>query len=93
VLLFGALGCFFLQKAVRRNASRRWGWGRTGEAAPLSRASYAVWGATFVIIGVILSGAPDLSVLPLAWLAGCIVALAATGVRDARIERKRDGAR
>jgi hypothetical protein len=91
VLLFGTLGCFFLQKALRRNASRSWGWGRTGEAAPLSRASYAVWGATFVVIGAVVSSAPDVSALSLALLAVCFVALGAAGVRDTRVEKRRHG--
>lgn len=87
VILFGALGCFFLQKAFRRSASRRWGWGRTGEAAPLSRASYAVWGATFLVIGAIVCGAREVGALSLGLLALCLVALGAAGVRDTRIHR------
>ena len=89
VLLFGGLGCFFLQKAVRRRASRRWGWGRTGAAAPLSRASYAVWGVTFLVIAAIVSGGAEVSGLLLGLLAACFVALAAAGVRDARAEKRR----
>jgi len=77
-----------LQKAIRRNASRRWGWGRFGEAAPLSRASYAVLGMTFVAMGLVLIHAPEISTPSLAFLAVCFVAVGIAGIRDARIDKR-----
>jgi hypothetical protein len=79
-----------LQKALRRGASRSWGWGRSGEAAPLSRPSYAVWGATFLVIGAVLSGAPRVEMLWLTLLVACFIALCIAGAIDVRAERKRD---
>ncbi len=67
-----ALGCFFLQKAVRRGAARSWGWERSGDVAPLSRPSYAVWGITFLVIGAVLVGVQEAKPLS---LAGSLLAL------------------
>lgn len=91
-LLFASLGCFFLQKALRRNAARNWGWGRTGEAAPLSRPSYAVWGATFLVIAEALV-APRVGALSLVVLMACLLALGVSGACDVRAERRRRGSR
>lgn len=93
VLLFVALGCFFLQKALRREIPRSWGWGRSGEAAPLSRTSYGVWGTTFLVIAALLATAPDVTAIPVALLAACLLALAVAGARDVRAERRRQGSR
>ena len=91
-MLFGALAVFFLQKALRTGAKRSWGWGRTGEAAPLSRPSYAAWGLTFLVIGVGVGWQPGAAAW--AWLFGaCFIALLVAGVVDMRAERcrARDG--
>lgn len=93
ILLFAALGCFFLQKALRRDAARSWGWGRSGEAAPLSRVSYALWGATFLVIGAVLVPAPEAEAFSLALLAACFLALVVAGALDVRAERRRHGSR
>lgn len=92
-LIFAVLGWFFLQKAFRRNAARTWGWGRTGEAAPLSRPSYAVWGTTFLVIAAILARAPRAGAMSLALLAACLLALGVSGAHDVHAERGRRDAR
>jgi len=56
--LFALLALYFLQKAVRPKARQSWGWGRTGEAAPISRTGYAVLGAIFLDISVMLAWSP-----------------------------------
>jgi hypothetical protein len=93
LLLFAALGCFFLQKALRREAARRWGWGRTGEAAPLSRPSYALWGLTFLVIAATLASAPKIGALPVALFIACFLALGVAGVLDTRAEQRRRDSR
>jgi len=92
ILLFGAMGCFFLQKALRRNAVRNWGWGRTGEAAPLSRPSYALWGFTFLVIAELVS-ARAIGALSVALFATCFIGLGVAGVLDTRAEQKRHARR
>jgi hypothetical protein len=87
--LFAGLGCFFLQKAVRRKAARTWGWGRSGEAAPLSRASYAIWGIMFLLIGGILLRGPEVEPFAVWLFALCFVALGFAGFRDVRAEDRR----
>jgi hypothetical protein len=93
ILLFASLGCFFLQKALRRNAARSWGWGRTGEAAPLSRPSYALWGVTFLVIAAALVSASKVGALSVALFAACFLALGVAGVSDVRAEQRRRDSR
>ena len=88
-LLFTALGFFFLQKAARRSAVRSWGWGRTGDGAPLSRSSYALWGATFIVIGVGILRDPRPSSFSVTLFFACFIALGISGFMDTRAERRR----
>jgi hypothetical protein len=54
ITFFILLAVFFLQKAIRPNASRSMGWGRSGGRVPVSRVGYAVWGCTFFVIAGVL---------------------------------------
>jgi len=89
LLFFLALGGYFIQKAVRQSAVRRWNWGRAGEGAPLSRTSYAIWGSTFWVIGAGIACRPDLAAIWGGVFLLCFVALFAAGLRDARAEKKK----
>ena len=92
-ILFSIAGLFFLQKAARRNAVRKWGWGRTGEAAPLSRPSYALVGAMSIIIGVGISLSPHPNSLWVTLFFVFFVALGVSGFLDTRTERRRHSSR
>jgi len=87
--LFASLGLFFIQKAIRNNAVRSWGWGRTGDAAPLSRVSYTLWGAMFILIGIIISRGPQLNILWVTVFFAFFIALGVSGFIDTRKARKR----
>lgn len=88
ILSFAAAGVYFIQKAIRPNAVRRWRWGRAGEGAPLSRTSYAIWGSMFffVAVGVALGPPGELWV---GLFLICFVMLFAVGILDTRAENRR----
>lgn len=84
MLGFAVLGVLSLQKAVRRNARRRWAWGRVGSGPPLTRRSYAIWGAAFLAIAWVLVEAPRPSRWAAAALVLCFLLILAAGFADAR---------
>jgi hypothetical protein len=86
---FGALGGFFVQKALRRGAKRTWAWGRGGSGPPLSRAAYGIWGITFICIAVVLAFAPRPPLGALLAFGLCFFALAVVGIADTRAYRRR----
>jgi hypothetical protein len=88
--LFALLALHFLQKAVRPKARQSWGWGRTGEAAPISRTGYAVLGATFLDIAVMMAwspGPPPTSLIVLFLV--CFLAALIVGFLDVRAYRRK----
>jgi hypothetical protein len=88
ILFFAAAGVYFIQKAVRPNAVRRWSWGRAGEGAPFSRTSYAIWGSMFLLIAVgVVIGPP--SELWVGLFLICFVILFAVGIRRTQAEKRR----
>jgi Flp pilus assembly protein TadB len=90
--IFALLALYFLQKAVRPRARQSWGWGRTGEAAPISRTGYGVLGVTFLDIAVMLAwapGPPPVSLIVL--FLACFLAAMVVGFLDThRYRRKRE---
>jgi Flp pilus assembly protein TadB len=87
-LLFAVLGCFFLQKAIRRGAKQSWSWGRGGGAVPVSRWGYASWAITCFAIAVVIThptAPPAASVLLL--LAGFVASLVLGFVDTRRYHR------
>jgi len=86
--LFALLAVYFLQKAVRRNAPQTWGWGRGGGEVPLSRASYAVIGVSFLDIGAMLAydGQPPIALMIVLLLG--FIAMLVMGTRDAIVWRR-----
>ena len=92
ILLTGllvSLAIFFMQKAVRPNAKRNWGWGRIGGEVPVSRIGYGIWGLTFLLIVCVLINEDKLSIVNIAVLGICLVAIIAVGFRDAWRFKKR----
>jgi len=88
--LFALLALYFLQKAVRPKARQSWGWGRTGEAAPISRTGYAVLGATFLDIAVMLAWSPGPPPTPLIVLfLVCFLTAMIVGFLDVRAYRRK----
>lgn len=92
-LLFVAAGLFSIQKAVRRNAARNWGWGRTGDAGPLSRPSYALAGTMLIIIGATIAQGPRVSPLMILLFFACFAALGIAGFIDTRRDKRRRSSR
>jgi len=91
-LLFAALGCFFLQKAVRRGAKQSWTWGRSGGEVPISRWGYAAWAMAFFSIAVIVAHPRQPPIESIVVFLASFVAIMAAGVRDTcRYNRARRG--
>jgi preprotein translocase subunit SecG len=88
VVAFGLIGLVFLDKSLRSGARRTWAWGRTGEGAPLSRVSYAVWAITFFSIAFTLSRAPQPGLGAVFAIALCFGAVVVMGFLDTRADRK-----
>lgn len=69
---------------------RRWGWGRTGEGAPLSRPSYAIVGVILLLVGYSCSApagpAPSLWV---ALMFACFIGMLVAGFVDTYLDRRR----
>jgi hypothetical protein len=89
-ILFALLALYFLQKALRPKARQSWGWGRTGEAAPISRTGYAVLGATFLDIAAMLAwtpGPPPTFLIVLFLV--CFLAVIIVGFLDTRSYRRK----
>jgi hypothetical protein len=72
-LLFVYLGCFFLQKAIRRGAKQSWSWGRGGGPVAVSRWGYASWAASFFAIAFIITQAPKPPPASVALLMACFL--------------------
>ena len=91
LLLLGGLSAFFFYCAVRPSAGRGWGWGRSGQAGPISRASYAVIGALVLCTGLLGGFSWDSLPKPLlGWLGVNLAAFFIAGLADAH--RNRHGA-
>ena len=88
IVAFGILAVVFLDKAMRRGATRTWAWGRMGEAAPLSRISYAVWAMTFIAIAFTLARAPKPGLGAAIAIGVSFVAVIVMGFADTRTYRK-----
>lgn len=89
-VLFTFLGLYFMDKALRKKARRSWGWGRTGEGAPISRTGYFVLAATFLDIGAMLAWSPGSPPITLIVLFGfCFLAILVSGFVDTRTDRRR----
>lgn len=82
VLLFAALGFFFLQTAIRRGSKQSWAWGRGGGLVALSRRSYACVAATFFSISFILAHAPSPPMESVVLFLVCFLAALCTGFID-----------
>lgn len=91
MILFALLALYFLQKAVRPKARQSWGWGRTGEAGPVSRTGYAVLGILFLDIAVMLawSPGPPPTFLIVLFLVCFLVAMV-VGFLDTRAYRRKE---
>ena len=89
IAFFILLGVFFLQKAIRPNASRSMGWGRGGGRVPVSRVGYAVWGCTFFVIAGVLIKRNDIPPMLVIALGICVLAIVGVGFRDAYLHRRR----
>jgi len=89
IAAFFAFGVFFLQKAVRPGAKRTWAWGRAGDGPPLSRSGYAVWGATFVYIALVIAYAPHPPIAAVLGFGVCFLALAGVGIMDTLADRRK----
>lgn len=86
--LFALLGCFFLQKAMRRGAKQSWGWGRVGGPVPVSRWGYASWAACFFAVAFIVTHAPEPPMASVAIFLACFLATLVIGFLDAHRYRK-----
>ena len=92
-LVVTVTGIYFLQKGIRKNAKRNWGYGRSGKAGPISRGGYVFWGLEFLALGVFSAA---LSAKNPPWdreLSGvgvmaCFVAFLATGITDLALWRR-----
>jgi len=93
ILGFVLLGGLFLYEALRRGASRTWSWGRGGNAAPLSRAAYSVWGITLLCIAWVLTQAPQPAPLAALALLGCLIAIVVVAIADTRVRCRPHGPR
>jgi len=82
--LFALLGCFFLQKAVRRGAKQSWSWGRGGGPVPVSRWGYACWAASFFTIAYIVSHGPSVHPAAVVTFLVCFFATLGVGFLDTR---------
>ena len=89
IIFFILLAFFFLQKAIRPNARRSLGWGRSGGKVPVSRLGYAVWGSTFIAIAVTLIKSDDPPSILMIILVGCVLGIVGVGMRDSYLHRKR----
>ena len=89
IAFFILLSVFFLQKAIRPNARRTLGWGRSGGEVPVSRVGYAVWGSTFIVIAGVLLKRNDPPLVLLIVLGVCVLAIVGIGVRDSYLHRRR----
>ena len=87
--LFALLALYFLDKAVRTGARRSWGWGRTLEAAPISRTGYAVISLTFLDIAAMLAWSPRPPRVLIVVFLVCFLTLGVIGHRDTREYRRR----
>ena len=88
IVAFVILAVVFLDKALRRKARRNWAWGRMGEAAPLSRISYAVWAMTFFAIAFTLARAPRPGLGAAIVIGVSCVAVIVSGFADSRTYRR-----
>lgn len=82
ISLFTLLGCFFLQKAIRRGAKQSWSWGRGGGPVAVSRWGYAAWAASFFAIAFIIAHAPRPPLVSVALLMACFLATLGVGCLD-----------
>jgi hypothetical protein len=88
VFLFVLLGCFFLQKAIRRGAKHSWSWGRGGGIVPVSRWGYASWAACFFAIAFIVGRAPKPPIASVAVLMLCFLTTLVIGFVDTHHHHK-----
>jgi hypothetical protein len=87
-LLFVYLGCFFLQKAIRRGAKQSWSWGRGGGPVAVSRWGYASWAASFFAIAFIITQAPKPPPASVALLMACFLTTLGVGCLDTHRHNK-----
>lgn len=80
--LFGLLGLFFLQKAIRPGAKQSWSWGRGGGPVPVSRWGYGSWAATFFVVAFIVTHGPRLPVASVFLFFVCFLVTLVVGFVD-----------
>jgi len=81
VVAFALLGVFFLQKAIRRHAKRRWTWGHGGPV-PVSRPGYAAWGLIFIVIGAAIAHGPKPAIAYVVLFVVCFISILCVGLID-----------
>ena len=85
LLFFGALAAHFFYSALARRASRSWGWGRSGQAGPISRLGYGVIGSLFLCLTFLLGlrwDSPPRALI--GWFIANLATLFVVGLVDSR---------